>query len=35
MGKLLVVVDYQKDFVDGSAGFEEAKYLEEGYAIRF
>lgn len=30
MGKLLVVVDYQKDFVDGSAGFEEAKYLEEG-----
>ncbi|MGL5649157.1 MAG: cysteine hydrolase family protein [Clostridium sp.] len=30
MKKLLVVVDYQKDFVDGSAGFSEAKELEEG-----
>lgn len=30
MGKLLVVIDYQKDFVNGTAGFEEAKYLEEG-----
>ncbi|MGL5416173.1 MAG: cysteine hydrolase family protein [Clostridium sp.] len=30
MRKLLIVVDYQNDFVDGSAGFEEAKLLEEG-----
>ncbi|MGL4848169.1 MAG: cysteine hydrolase family protein [Clostridium sp.] len=30
MKKLLVVVDYQKDFVDGSAGFLKAKELEEG-----
>lgn len=28
MKKLLVVVDYQKDFVDGSLGFEKAKGLE-------
>ncbi|MGL4874841.1 MAG: cysteine hydrolase family protein [Clostridium sp.] len=30
MKKLLVVVDYQKDFVDGTAGFKEAKSLEKG-----
>ena len=27
--KLLVVVDYQRDFVDGSLGFEAAKLLED------
>ncbi|MGL5149332.1 MAG: cysteine hydrolase family protein [Clostridium sp.] len=30
MKKLLVVVDYQKDFVDGALGFPKAKELEEG-----
>ena len=30
MGKLLVVVDYQKDFVDGALGFEKAVILEQG-----
>lgn len=30
MKKLLVVVDYQNDFVTGSLGFEAAKTLEEG-----
>ena len=30
MKKLLVVVDYQNDFVDGSLGFEKAPSLEEG-----
>lgn len=29
MKKLLIIVDYQKDFVDGSLGFEEAKQLEQ------
>lgn len=29
MKKLLVVVDYQNDFVSGSLGFEEAKQLED------
>ena len=29
MTKLLVVVDYQNDFVDGSLGFEKAKTLEQ------
>lgn len=29
MKKLLVVIDYQKDFVDGSLGFEKAKTLED------
>ncbi|MBM6840460.1 cysteine hydrolase [[Clostridium] spiroforme] len=28
MKKLLIVVDYQKDFVDGSLGFEKAKLLD-------
>lgn len=28
--KVLVVVDYQKDFVDGALGFESAKNLDEG-----
>ena len=28
MGKLLVVIDYQNDFVDGTLGFEKAKTLE-------
>ena len=30
MFKLLVVVDYQNDFVDGALGFPKAKTLEEG-----
>lgn len=30
MKKILVVVDYQKDFVDGSLGFKKAETLEEG-----
>lgn len=30
MKKLLVVIDYQKDFVDGALGFEESVTLEEG-----
>ena len=30
MKKLLVVIDYQKDFVDGALGFEKAVTLEEG-----
>ncbi|MGI6264857.1 MAG: cysteine hydrolase family protein [Acutalibacteraceae bacterium] len=29
MGKLLIVVDYQKDFVDGSLGFAGAEKLEQ------
>jgi len=29
MKKLLVVIDYQNDFVDGTLGFEKAKTLEE------
>ena len=29
MKKLLIVVDYQKDFVNGSLGFKEAEYLDE------
>ena len=30
MKKLLVVIDYQKDFVDGALGFEKATALEDG-----
>ena len=30
MKRVLVVVDYQKDFVDGALGFEKAKEIEEG-----
>ena len=30
MSKVLVVVDYQKDFVDGALGFPKAAELEEG-----
>lgn len=30
MEKLLVVIDYQKDFVDGTLGFEKAVTLEQG-----
>lgn len=30
MKKLLVVIDYQKDFVDGALGFEKAQTIEEG-----
>lgn len=30
MKKLLVVIDYQNDFVDGTLGFEKAKTLESG-----
>ena len=29
MRKLLIVIDYQNDFVDGSLGFEKAKEIEE------
>jgi nicotinamidase-related amidase len=47
MKKLLVVIDYQKDFVDGALGFEKAvtlekgiydkvnKYLENGHKVLF
>lgn len=34
MKKILVVVDYQNDFVDGSLGFPRAKQLEEGLFLR-
>lgn len=30
MKKLLVVIDYQKDFVDGALGFKKAESLEDG-----
>ncbi|GHU48862.1 hypothetical protein FACS1894218_6860 [Bacilli bacterium] len=30
MNKLLVVVDYQNDFIDGSLGFKESKKLAVG-----
>lgn len=30
--KVLIVVDYQKDFVDGALGFESAKNLDKGIA---
>ena len=30
--RVLVVVDYQKDFVDGALGFESAKNLDNGIA---
>lgn len=30
MNKVLVVIDYQNDFVDGTLGFPEAKQLEQG-----
>ena len=30
MGKVLVVVDYQKDFVDGAIGFAGAEKIEQG-----
>ena len=29
MKKLLIVIDYQKDFVDGSLGFKEAQDLDD------
>ena len=29
MKKLLIVIDYQNDFVDGSLGFQDAKLIEE------
>lgn len=32
MKKLLIVVDYQKDFVDGSLGFDKAKEIENNIA---
>lgn len=32
MKKLLIVIDYQKDFVDGSLGFEKAKEIENNIA---
>lgn len=32
MKKMLVVVDYQNDFVDGTLGFPEAELLDEGIA---
>ncbi len=34
MSKLLVVVDYQNDFVDGSLGFPGAEKLDEGIAAK-
>mgnify|MGYP000899675445 CR=1 FL=1 len=34
MKRLLIVVDYQKDFVDGALGFAKAKTLERGIADR-
>ena len=34
MSKLLVVVDYQNDFVDGALGFDKAKTLENGIAAK-
>ena len=34
MSKLLLVVDYQKDFVDGSLGFQGADKLDEGIAAK-
>ena len=34
MKRLLIVVDFQKDFVDGSLGFEEAKKLEAPIAAK-
>ncbi len=30
MKRLLIVVDYQNDFVSGSLGFDKAKELEKG-----
>ena len=30
MKKVLVVIDYQKDFVDGALGFKKAETLEDG-----
>lgn len=30
MKRLLIVIDYQKDFVDGALGFEKAMTIEEG-----
>ena len=32
MKKILIVVDYQKDFVDGALGFDGAERLDEGIA---
>ncbi|MEA5012789.1 MAG: isochorismatase family cysteine hydrolase [Angelakisella sp.] len=34
MSKVLVVVDFQKDFVDGALGFAKAQTLEEGIAAK-
>ena len=34
MKKILVVVDYQRDFVDGALGFEGAELLDEGIATK-
>ena len=34
MKKLLVVVDYQNDFVNGSLGFKEAEALDEPIAAK-
>lgn len=34
MKKLLIVVDYQKDFVDGSLGFKGAEALDSGIAAK-
>ncbi len=34
MKKILIVVDYQKDFVDGSLGFEDAKLLDGGICAK-
>ena len=34
MKKLLVVIDYQNDFVNGALGFKKAEVLEEVYMIK-
>ena len=34
MGKVLIVVDYQKDFVDGALGYAGAELLEAGIAAK-
>ena len=35
MKKLLIVVDFQNDFVNGSLGFDGAKNIEENASLRY
>ena len=35
MKRLLVVVDFQNDFVSGSLGFDKAKALEDHIAVSY